>query len=108
MSLGALTWLGHSTFMLETPGGTRVLFDPCSPACVTQPRITSLMSSGLTALRLTTSAITSPARSSGRKPASLPACRPSACWADGLVREPGVENTVGINKGGSDERPASE
>ena len=47
-----------------------------SPAWVTQPRITSLMSSGLTPLRFTTSAITSPARSSGRSGASLPAWRP--------------------------------
>jgi L-ascorbate metabolism protein UlaG (beta-lactamase superfamily) len=28
MSLGKLTWLGHSTFVLETPGGKRVMFDP--------------------------------------------------------------------------------
>jgi L-ascorbate metabolism protein UlaG (beta-lactamase superfamily) len=28
MSLGTLTWLGHSTFVLETPGGKRVMFDP--------------------------------------------------------------------------------
>ena len=32
----AITWLGHSTFLLRTPGGTRVLFDPWfadNPAC---------------------------------------------------------------------------
>jgi len=29
MDLGfTLTWLGHSTFLLETPGGKRLLFDP--------------------------------------------------------------------------------
>lgn len=28
MALGTLTWLGHATFVLETPGGKRVLFDP--------------------------------------------------------------------------------
>jgi L-ascorbate metabolism protein UlaG (beta-lactamase superfamily) len=31
-----ITWLGHSTFLLSTPGGTRVLFDPWlvdNPAC---------------------------------------------------------------------------
>ena len=32
----AITWLGHSTFILRTPGGKRLLFDPwlrTNPAC---------------------------------------------------------------------------
>jgi L-ascorbate metabolism protein UlaG (beta-lactamase superfamily) len=32
----AITWLGHSTFVIRTPGGKRVLFDPwltTNPAC---------------------------------------------------------------------------
>jgi L-ascorbate metabolism protein UlaG (beta-lactamase superfamily) len=32
----AITWLGHSTFLVRTPGGRRVLFDPWlvnNPAC---------------------------------------------------------------------------
>jgi L-ascorbate metabolism protein UlaG (beta-lactamase superfamily) len=32
----AITWLGHSTFIVRTPGGRRVLFDPWltgNPAC---------------------------------------------------------------------------
>ncbi len=32
----AITWLGHSTFLLRSPGGTRLLFDPWlvdNPAC---------------------------------------------------------------------------
>jgi len=32
----AITWLGHSTFIIRTPGGKRVLFDPWlknNPAC---------------------------------------------------------------------------
>ena len=32
----AITWLGHSTFLLRTPGGTRVLIDPWltgNPSC---------------------------------------------------------------------------
>ena len=32
----AITWLGHSTFLLRTPGGKRVLLDPClreNPSC---------------------------------------------------------------------------
>lgn len=36
MSSLAITWLGHSTFIVRTPGGRRVLFDPwltSNPAC---------------------------------------------------------------------------
>src|SRR5581483_5241403 len=32
----AMTWLGHATFLLRTPGGARLLFDPWladNPAC---------------------------------------------------------------------------
>lgn len=32
----AITWLGHSTFLIRTPGGKRLLFDPwlrANPAC---------------------------------------------------------------------------
>jgi L-ascorbate metabolism protein UlaG (beta-lactamase superfamily) len=32
----AITWLGHSTFLVRTPGGTRLLFDPWlrdNPSC---------------------------------------------------------------------------
>jgi L-ascorbate metabolism protein UlaG (beta-lactamase superfamily) len=32
----AITWLGHATFLIRTPGGTRILFDPWlvdNPAC---------------------------------------------------------------------------
>jgi len=32
----SITWLGHSTFLLRTPGGTRLLFDPWlleNPSC---------------------------------------------------------------------------
>ena len=31
-----ITWLGHSTFLVRTPGGKRLLFDPWlteNPAC---------------------------------------------------------------------------
>jgi L-ascorbate metabolism protein UlaG (beta-lactamase superfamily) len=36
VSLLAITWYGHSTFLIRTPGGVRVLFDPWfggNPAC---------------------------------------------------------------------------
>src|SRR5256886_14948754 len=47
-----------------------------SPAWLTQPSTTSAISEGSILLRATTSLITSPARSSGRSGASLPAWRP--------------------------------
>jgi len=36
MNTLAITWFGHSTFLVRTPGGKRVLFDPWfadNPAC---------------------------------------------------------------------------
>ncbi|MSO45513.1 MAG: metal-dependent hydrolase [Acidobacteria bacterium] len=40
----AITWLGHSTFILRTPGGTRLLFDPWlgnpnCPASLKKPKV---------------------------------------------------------------------
>jgi L-ascorbate metabolism protein UlaG (beta-lactamase superfamily) len=42
----AITWLGHATFLLRTPGGARVLFDPwlsgnpsCPDACRRPPAV---------------------------------------------------------------------
>ncbi len=37
----AITWLGHSTFLIKTPGNTRLLFDPWltdNPSCPTDLR----------------------------------------------------------------------
>src|SRR6186713_1838924 len=36
MSPLSITWLGHATFLIRTPGGKRVLFDPwlgSNPSC---------------------------------------------------------------------------
>ena len=36
MSRLSITWLGHSTFLVKTPGGKRILFDPWltgNPSC---------------------------------------------------------------------------
>ncbi len=54
----------------------RAMLRLSSPACVTQPITTSLISFGSILFRETTSLITSAARSSGRTGASLPAWRP--------------------------------
>src|SRR6476469_2013743 len=34
---GSLTWLGHSTFLLGTPGGKRILLDAFIESCPTCP-----------------------------------------------------------------------
>ena len=60
----------------ESSAAKRATLRQSSPACVTQPKTTSLISLGPMPFRDTTSLITSAARSSGRTGASLPACRP--------------------------------
>lgn len=47
---GRLTWVGHSTFLLETGAGTRVLLDGFVESCPTAPE--SLKGDGLGALDL--------------------------------------------------------
>src|SRR6185295_1475067 len=54
----------------------RAMLKPCSWTCVTQPRTMSSTEAGSTPLRLTSAAITSPARSSGRQWASAPSFLP--------------------------------
>src|SRR6185295_19910092 len=54
----------------------RAMLKPCSWTCVTQPRTMSSTVAGSMPLRLTSAAITSPARSSGRQWASAPSFLP--------------------------------
>ena len=46
----AITWFGHSTFLIRTPGGKRLLFDPwlqgnpaCPPALKTPPKADAIL-----------------------------------------------------------------
>jgi L-ascorbate metabolism protein UlaG (beta-lactamase superfamily) len=48
----AITWLGHSTFIVRTPGGKRILFDPwltenpaCPPALKKPPAVDVILAS---------------------------------------------------------------
>jgi L-ascorbate metabolism protein UlaG (beta-lactamase superfamily) len=48
----AITWLGHSTFLMRTPGGARLLFDPwlagnpsCPPSLRKPPKVDVILAS---------------------------------------------------------------
>lgn len=97
-----ITWFGHSTFMLETAGGTRVMLDPwltgnpATPDGMADPGAIDviLLSHGHT------DHTADVVRLAGEK-------HPKAVVAmvelGDYLSSQGVENTVGINKGGSTE-----
>jgi L-ascorbate metabolism protein UlaG (beta-lactamase superfamily) len=102
MSLGALTWLGHSTFVLETPGGTRVLFDPwvtgnpATPERAADPGAVDLILVSHGHADHTGDLV----RLAAEK---TPQAVVGMVELMGWFESQGVENTVGINKGGSTE-----
>jgi L-ascorbate metabolism protein UlaG (beta-lactamase superfamily) len=94
-----LTWLGHATFLLETPGGKRVMIDPWvtgNPKC---PE--ALRDPGALDLILLSHGHTDhtadAARLSKEKGATVLAMIELADW----IGTQGVEGAVGFNKGGS-------
>jgi L-ascorbate metabolism protein UlaG (beta-lactamase superfamily) len=97
-----LTWFGHATFMLESPGGKRILIDPFltgNPSCPDDRRDPGdidlmLISHGhadhtADAVELATS----------KKPAAVVGIV-ELC---GFLEGKGVENCIGMNKGGTHE-----
>src|SRR5229473_2642700 len=62
----------------EARTALRANANPCSPACVTQPKITSSIAAGSTPELANSAFNTSPARSAGCQAASLPLRRPPA------------------------------
>lgn len=102
MSLGALTWLGHSTFVLETPGGTRVLFDPwvtgnpATPEGAADPGAVDLILVSHGHADHTGDLVRLAAE---KAPQAVVGMVELMGWFDSQ----GVANTVGINKGGSTE-----
>lgn len=100
MALGKLTWLGHATFVLETPGGKRVMLDPwvtgnpATPegAADPGPLDVILVSHGHSdhtgdLVRL----------AKEKQPKAVVGMLELMAWAESQ----GVENTVAMNKGGS-------
>jgi L-ascorbate metabolism protein UlaG (beta-lactamase superfamily) len=102
MSLGngvKLTWFGHATFLLETPGGKRVMIDPWitgNPKC---PE--ALQDPGALDLILLSHGhsdhTADAARLAKEKGATVLAMIELADW----IGTQGVEDAVGFNKGGS-------
>ena len=95
----AITWLGHSTFLLRTPGRKRLLFDPwlannpsCPDAFKKPPQVDLILAS----------------HGHGDHIEDLVACaRASGAPVVGVyelcdwVERKGIQNTVPMNKGGS-------
>lgn len=102
MSLGALTWLGHSTFVLETPGGTRVLFDPWVTGNPATPE--GAADPGAVDLILVSHGHADHTGDLVRLAAEkAPQAVVGMVELMGWFESQGVANTVGINKGGSTE-----
>ncbi len=102
MSLGALTWLGHSTFVLETPGGTRVLFDPWVTGNPATPE--GAADPGAVDLILVSHGHADHTGDLVRLAAEkTPQAVVGMVELMGWFESQGVANTVGINKGGSTE-----
>jgi L-ascorbate metabolism protein UlaG (beta-lactamase superfamily) len=94
-----ITWLGHSTFLIKTPGGKRLLFDPwlvnnpsCPDALKKPPQVDLILAS----------------HGHGDHIEDLVACaRASGAPVVGVyelcdwVERKGIQHTVPMNKGGS-------
>jgi L-ascorbate metabolism protein UlaG (beta-lactamase superfamily) len=97
-----LTWLGHATFLLESPGGKRILIDPFlsgNPSCPDH-----LKDPGDVDLLLVSHGHDD---HSGDAVELAKSKRPAAVVGMvelcGFLESKGVENTVGMNKGGTHE-----
>ena len=97
----AITWFGHSTFLLRTPGGTRVLFDPwltqnpsCPDGLKQPPKVDLILASHGHADHI--GDLVRCARASG---APVVAMYELCDW---LARK-GIQHTSPMNKGGSQE-----
>jgi L-ascorbate metabolism protein UlaG (beta-lactamase superfamily) len=97
----AITWLGHATFIVRTPGGTRVIFDPwltgnpsCPDAMKKPPKVDLILASHGHSDHIDD--LVAVARESGA---------PVVCIfevGDWLARK-GIANVSAMNKGGSQE-----
>jgi L-ascorbate metabolism protein UlaG (beta-lactamase superfamily) len=99
MSRLAITWLGHSTFLLKTPGGKNVMFDPwlagnpsCPDAMKKPPKVDLILVSHGHSDHMDD--LVAVARESG---APVVGMFELCMWAGSK----GISNTMPMNKGGS-------
>ena len=100
----SITWFGHSTFLLRTPGGKRVLFDPwltaipaCPDAMKKPPKADLILASHGHFDHIED--LVACARDSGAPVVGI------FELCDWLGRK-GIQNTSPMNKGGSQRSPA--
>ena len=95
-----ITWFGHATFLYETPGGKRIMVDPWvyeNPSC---PE--SLKNVGnLDAMLITHGHFDHIVDAVGLAQAARPTQVVSIFEIENWLGRKGVENTVGMNKGGT-------
>lgn len=99
MSSLSITWFGHATFLLKTPGGKRVMFDPwlvgnpsCPAAMKKPPKVDLILASHGHSDHIDD--LVPVARESG---APVVAIVELCAW----LGSKGVANTIPMNKGGS-------
>jgi hypothetical protein len=97
-----LTWFGHATWLLETPGGKRVLIDPWFTG---NPKAPTADPGAVDVMLLTHGHLTTPPTCSGswRRRSRR---RSSALEMIDYFEMKGLENGAGMNKGGSTEAEA--
>jgi L-ascorbate metabolism protein UlaG (beta-lactamase superfamily) len=95
-----ITWFGHATFLYETPGGKRIMVDPWvyeNPACPEKMKTVG----SLDAMLITHGHFDHIVDAVQLAQATRPNQIVCIFEIDNWLGRKGVENTIGMNKGGT-------